>query len=129
MLYRILADLVLLFHFLFILFVIFGGFLLFWKRRLIWIHLPSAVWGALIEFQGWICPLTPLENMFRHTGGQAGYEGGFIENYLVPVIYPSGLTREIQIILGIITIGINVIVYASFFFRSREANPKENHTG
>jgi Protein of Unknown function (DUF2784) len=111
MAYRILADLVVGLHALFVLFVVAGGVL---ALRWPWaaaVHLPAAVWGALIEFQGWICPLTPLENSLRASAGQAGYSGGFIEHYLLPAIYPSALTRTMQLVLGLIVVGVNVVVY------------------
>ncbi len=115
MIYQILADVVLVIHLLFIVFVVVGGLLLLWKRWLIWVHLPAAVWGALIEFMGWYCPLTPLENHFRQMAGQSGYEGGFIGHYLLPVIYPDGLTREIQLILGTIVVAVNLAIYFYVF--------------
>ena len=107
----VLADLVLLLHFAFIVFVTVGVVLVFRWHRLVWIHIPCVVWGAWIEFQGWICPLTPLENRLRGLGGEAGYSGGFIEHYLVPIIYPSGLTRRTQMLLGIMVLIINVAGY------------------
>ncbi len=107
-----LANLVLILHALFIVFVIFGGLLALWSRRVIWIHLPCAVWGILIEFRGWICPLTYLENDLREAAGVSGYSGGFIEHYLTPIIYPPGLTQEIQILLGISVVFINLLVYS-----------------
>lgn len=110
--YRVLADGVLLLHLLFILFVIGGGLLVLRRPSLAWVHLPVALWGALIEFAGWICPLTPLENTLRRMAGDAGYGGGFIEHYLLPIVYPGALTREIQIGLGLAVVAINVIVYA-----------------
>ena len=116
--YRLMADTALVFHFAFILFVILGGILVIWWRKVIWLHFPAAVWGALIELAGWTCPLTPLENLFRAKGGQAGYSGGFIEKYILPVIYPSGLTREIQIALGILVILVNLFIYWKIFHKS-----------
>lgn len=109
--YALLADLTVLAHFGFILFVMFGGLLVLRWRRLAWIHLPCAAWGALIEFAGWICPLTPLELEFRRRAGEAGYTGGFIEHYLLPVMYPAGLTREIQIVLGLGVLVLNGLIY------------------
>lgn len=85
---------------------------------MIWLHIPAAVWGALIEIAGWICPLTYLENWFRVKGGQANYAGGFIEEYLLQVIYPAGLTREIQITLGILVILVNLGIYWKVFHKS-----------
>ncbi|MEJ2545642.1 MAG: DUF2784 domain-containing protein [Calditrichaceae bacterium] len=111
MLARLLADLIVLFHFAFILFVVFGGFLGFRCRWFIWLHIPCAVWGGLIEFAGWICPLTPWENSLRIAAGDSGYGGSFIEHYIVPVIYPSGLTSDVQSVLGIIVIAVNILAY------------------
>jgi len=90
-----------------------------WWRKVVWIHIPAAVWGALIEFAGWICPLTPLENRLRAKGGEAGYLGGFVEKYILPVIYPTELTREIQIILGIFVITVNLVIYWKIFYKNR----------
>jgi hypothetical protein len=95
--------------------VIFGGLLLFWKRKIVWIHLPCAFWGAFVEFSGKICPLTPLEIWFRIRSGTSGYKGGFIEHYILPVLYPAGLTRNVQIVLGSIVIIINVFIYWRVF--------------
>jgi len=116
--YRLLADIVVVTHLVFTVFVLLGGILVIWWRKVIWLHIPAAVWGALIEFAGWICPLTPLENKLRVKGGQAGYPGGFVEEYILPVIYPAGLTREIQIILGIFVITVNLAIYWKVFNRS-----------
>jgi hypothetical protein len=106
----LLADLIVFIHFSFILFVIFGGFLVLKWRKLIWFHLPAAAWGALIEFAGWICPLTTLENRLRSVSG-GGYASSFIERYIIPVIYPPALTREIQVALGLAVILLNLFVY------------------
>lgn len=107
----VLADLVVLLHLAFILFVMLGGLLVLRRRRLMWLHLPVAAWGAAIEFVGWICPLTPLENRLRAAAGEAGYSGGFIEHYLIPLIYPAGLTRELQWLLGALVLLVNAAVY------------------
>ncbi|MFP4548321.1 MAG: DUF2784 domain-containing protein [Fidelibacterota bacterium] len=115
--YRIAADIVVVLHFTFILFVIGGGFLAVRWPKIIWLHIPCAIWGALIEFAGWYCPLTPLENYFRRSAGDAGLTGGFIEEYLLPVIYPAGMSRTVQIVLGVIVIVINVSVYGYLLFR------------
>ena len=109
------ADFIVLIHFGFILFVIFGGFLTLKWRKFIWLHAPAAVWGALIEFFGWICPLTTLENELRQDNEDGGYSTGFIEHYIIPVIYPEGLTRDSQIILGIAAIGLNLLVYTLYY--------------
>ena len=111
MIYRIAADLVLLIHLSFVLFVVLGGWLVLRTPRLIWFHLPAAAWGAFIEFSGRLCPLTPLENQLRIASGSEGYSGGFIERYLIPVVYPSGLDRPIQIALGIGVILVNAVFY------------------
>jgi hypothetical protein len=112
MIYGLLADLTLIIHFAFVLGVAFGGFLVVRWWRLRWVHLPIALWGALIEFAGWVCPLTPLENALRKRGGEGGYEGGFIEHYLLAWLYPSGLTRQHQWVLGTLVVLINVAFYA-----------------
>ena len=116
--YCLMADIVVVIHFAFTIFVLLGGILAIWWRRVVWLHIPAAVWGVMIEFAGWICPLTPLENRLRVKGGEAGYSGGFVEKYILPVIYPPGLTREIQIILGILVITINLIIYWKIFHKS-----------
>lgn len=111
-LYRLLANAVVAFHALFILFVVFGGFLAWRWRWVAAIHIPCAVWGMLIEYRGGICPLTPLENTLRARAGQAGYGGGFVEHYLLPAVYPKGLTPGVQVALGTFVLVINVLAYA-----------------
>ena len=111
MLYRILADVVLVLHLCFVLFVVLGGLFVLRRPRLAWLHVPAAVWGVLIEFAGWICPLTPLENALRRAGGGPGYAGGFIDHYVTALIYPSGLTRGIQVLLGVFALVVNVAIY------------------
>ena len=111
MLAKLSADLLVLLHFSFILFVVLGGALVLRWPKLIWLHLPAALWGILIEFSGWICPLTPLENRLRRLAGEEGYPGGFIDEYLLPLIYPDELTRELQIIIGCVVILINLAFY------------------
>jgi len=111
-LYRLLANAVVLVHALFIVFVVIGGFLAWRRRWVAAIHIPCAVWGILIEYRSWICPLTPWENSLRARAGQAGYGGGFVEHYLLPVIYPSGLTPRVQMVLGTFVLAINVLAYA-----------------
>ncbi len=119
MFYRALADAVVVLHFGFVLFVVLGGlFALRWPR-VAWFHLPTAVWGAGIEFLGGICPLTPLEIRLRRLGGEAGYAGGFVEHYVLPVLYPEALTRDVQYLLGGIVIGLNVLIYAIVLRRLR----------
>ena len=111
MIYRIAADAVLLLHLAFIVFVVLGGWLVLRNARFIWIHLPAVAWGAFIELSGRVCPLTPLENQLRIASGSAGYSGGFIERYLIPVVYPSGLDRPVQIALGLVVILVNAVFY------------------
>lgn len=109
--YSVLADVVLALHLLFVAFVVAGGlFALRWPR-VVWIHAPAALWGVLIEYAGWICPLTPLENHLRARAGEATYESDFIARYALPLLYPEGLTREMQVALGTLALGVNVAVY------------------
>jgi hypothetical protein len=111
MFFRLAADLLLIVHFIFIIFVITGGFLVLKWPRMLYLHIPAAAWGALIEFQGWICPLTPLEQHLRQAGSQSVYSGGFVEHYVGSIVYPAGLTREMQIFFGIVVIAINLMIY------------------
>jgi hypothetical protein len=111
LIYRALADLVTVVHLAFVLFVVLGGLLVLRWRWLAFLHIPAAVWGVLIEYTGWICPLTPLENSWRRLGGEAGYSGGFIQHYIQPVLYPAGLTRGTQIVLGSLVVIINLTAY------------------
>lgn len=110
--YRVLAELVVVTHLAFVLFVVLGGFLVLRWRRFAWVHVPAVLWAALIEFASWVCPLTPLENWLRETGGASAYPQGFIEHYILPVLYPAALTRNLQIILGISVLILNLAVYA-----------------
>lgn len=119
MLPRLAADVLVLAHLAFILFVITGGFLAWRWRRLAWVHIPCAAWGAVVEFMGFICPLTPWEIALRRQAGTTGYEGGFIEHYIIPIIYPSGLTPTIQVGLGSLVVGLNLVAYAVYFRRRR----------
>ena len=119
MLFRGAADLVLVVHLAFVLFVVLGGLLALRWRRVAWIHVPVALYGAAIEFVGFICPLTPLEVWLRRRGGEGGYEGGFIEHYVTAALYPSGLTREVQIALGTVVLVLNAIVYLVWWRRRK----------
>ena len=119
MLLSLLADLVLVVHATFILFVVLGGLLVLWQPRIAWVHIPCAIWGAWVELAGWICPLTPLEVDLRTRAGEIGYEGGFIERYVTTALYPQGLTRDIQIGLGIAVVAVNVIIYVVAIKRAR----------
>ena len=111
MLYSAVANLLMIVHFWFVLFVILGGLLLFWWPRLAFVHLPAAAWGVMIELNHWICPLTPLEQNMRRAAGQEGYTGGFIDHYINLLIYPEGLTPEIQQILGVSVLLLNAVIY------------------
>jgi uncharacterized protein DUF2784 len=117
------ADTVVILHFTFVLFVVLGGLLVLRWRRVAYLHLPAVIWGAWIEFTGRICPLTPLENSLRARAGEAGYSGGFIEHYLLPVLYPSDLTRTIQIVLGALVIAVNLSIYAYLLRRRAQPHP------
>ena len=119
MFYRFLADLVVLCHLVFVLFAATGGLLALRWPVVAWVHLPSAVWGALIEFGGWICPLTPLENWLRLRGNATAYSGGFIDHYITAILYPSGLTRGMQIILGLAILVVNASIYGFMIVRHR----------
>lgn len=119
--FGLLADLLLVVHGAFVLFVIGGGLLVLRWPRVAWLHLPAALWGAASEFGGFICPLTPLEQAWRRAAGGQGYEGGFIEHYVTAAIYPSGLTRSIQVVLGLLVVGVNGWVYWRFWRRARPA--------
>lgn len=119
MAYRAAADLVVIAHLAFIAFVVAGGVLVRWRRWVALVHLPCAVYGAAIELVGWICPLTPLENHLRRLGGERGYAGGFVEHYLVPMVYPRGLTAGAQIVLGVAVAVLNLAVYAWALRRRR----------
>jgi hypothetical protein len=114
-----LADLVVVLHFAFVVFVIFGGLLVLRWPKLAYVHLPVATYGALIELVGWICPLTPLEKRLREQAGLEGYEGGFVEHYILPVLYPSGLNRGVQLVMGGLVIGINLVIYGIIIRRRR----------
>lgn len=128
MLYRLLADLVVVLHVGFVLFVVLGGlFALRWPRAA-WVHLPAAIWGAGIEFVQGICPLTPLENHLRKLGGESGYLGGFVEHYVLPVLYPAGLTRGVQLAIGIFVVAFNGVVYF-FVWRRRKSQGPKGHQG
>jgi hypothetical protein len=111
-LYGIFAGAVIVAHFLFIAFVVAGGLLVWRWPRLAWVHLPAVVWGVVVELTGWICPLTPLENYLRRLGGNSSYSSGFIEQYLIPVIYPANLTVGTQYVLGGLVIVVNLVLYS-----------------
>lgn len=119
MFYRLGADAVLVIHLLFIVFVLFGGLLVLRWRWLVSLHVPAMIWGAVVEFFHLYCPLTPLENAWRAKAGGQGYDAGFIEHYLILLIYPAGLTPQIQIWLGAIVLAVNLAVYGWLLGRLR----------
>ena len=119
MIFRFLADATVLLHLAFVLFVVLGGLLVLRWPRVAWVHLPAAVWGAWVELAGWICPLTPMENWLRRRGGQTGYTATFVDQYLVPILYPAALSRDIQWLLGAFVLAVNVCVYVLVFRRSK----------
>ena len=121
--YEIAANLILIVHLIFILFVVFGALLFFASTKIIFIHIPALIWGSYIELTNSICPLTYLENWFLHKANLTTYSEGFIQNYLVPIVYPVNLTKDIQIYLGIALIVINIIIYA-FIFNKLKKNFK-----
>ena len=115
--YSFFSDIVIVLHFLYVVFALVGGILSIWWRKIAWLHLPAALWAAFISFVGWVCPLTFLENWLRIKGGDTGYSEGFIVKYIGPILYPAGLTPCHQVILGIIVIILNLAIY-SYIFRS-----------
>lgn len=121
MLYRALADVVVVLHLAFVLFVVLGALLVVRRPRVAWVHVPCALWGTLSELAGWVCPLTPLENRLRALGGEAGYRTGFIEHYVLPALYPAGLTRGVQLALGLGALGINLALYGWLWRRTTRA--------
>jgi len=125
-LYEILAGAVIVAHFLFIAFVAAGGLLVWRWPRLAWVHLPAVVWGVVVELTGRICPLTPLENHLRRLGGSSSYSGGFIEQYLIPVIYPANLTADTQYILGGLVIAVNLVIYTIIIRKKRDRRQSES---
>jgi hypothetical protein len=117
--YQLLANSVVVVHALFVLFVVLGGILVLRWPWLAWLHIPAALWGAGIEFMGGICPLTPLENHWRALAGEQGYAGGFVDQYITAALYPAGLTRDAQIVLGTTVLLLNVVVYAYALYKRK----------
>jgi hypothetical protein len=115
--HALLADLVVLVHAGFILFAVLGGLLVLWWRRILWLHVPAALWAMLVELFGWVCPLTPLEIALRRAGGGPGYESTFVGHYLLPLIYPASLTREVQLTLAALVLTLNGGIYALVWHR------------
>ena len=121
--YTLLADLVVAVHLAFILFVTFGAVLVLRWQKLVWLHLPALIWGALTEFMGWVCPLTPFENHLRRLGAGESYQGDFIAHYVLPVIYPVGLTQQTQWLLGAGLLLINALIYGYVWRKRRVIDP------
>jgi uncharacterized membrane protein len=126
MVFRALADLVMVFHFVFVLFAVLGGFLVLKKKFWAWFHVPVFLWAALIEFAERICPLTYLETWLIEQSGAHGYREGFIEHYLFPLLYPEDLTRSLQVTLGVFVLSINMIIYGFLILRACQKKPKQN---
>lgn len=124
--WSLLADGLVVVHFAFTLFVIFGGFLVWVRRRAIYAHLPVLAWGCWIELSGRICPLTPLENYLRHRAGEVGYGGGFLQHYILAVLYPPGLTREMQWGLAVVLVAINMLAYTVVWRRRPRTTARWN---
>jgi hypothetical protein len=125
--YSLAADAVVLLHLSFVFFVVGGGFLCWRWRWLAWIHAPSAIWGVAIEFGGWICPLTPLENHLRRRAGEAAYAGDFVQHHVLPLLYPVNLTDSLQVALGVLVLLINGFAYA-VYLRRRPPDPRQKPT-
>ncbi len=117
MLYRVLADCVVLVHAAFVAFVVLGGFLAWRWRWIVFAHVPCALWGIAIEYGDWICPLTPLENALRARAGLEGYRGGFVEHCVIPALYPAGLARPTQALLGTLVLAVNLVAYGVLWRR------------
>ena len=122
--YQWLADIVVILHLLLIIYGLLGGLLALWWRWALVLHLPLAIWVSAIEFTHWVCPLTPLDKWLREFGGAEAYSGGFVEHYLIPIIYPPGLTPQVQVVLGLIALGINLLVYGYVFYCWRGSGKK-----
>lgn len=123
------ADLIVLLHFAFVIFVVVGALLALRWPRVAWAHVPAVIWGALVEFTGWMCPLTPLENRLRQASGQSSYQGDFIAHYILPALYPNGLTRSDQLVLGAIALTLNIAIYAVVVIRHRRNRTRRHMIG
>jgi Protein of Unknown function (DUF2784) len=119
MLYRIAADLVLLLHFLFAAFAVFGGFLVACNVNWAWAHVPAVLWSSVVNLKGWTCPLTPIETSLRARAGQSGYPGGFIQHYIGRAVYPRGMPRRLELVAGISILAGNLVVYAALLVLGR----------
>ena len=119
MVFSLAADLLVLLHLAFILFVVLGGLLVWRWWQVVFLHLPAVVWGVLLEFNGWQCPLTPLEQQLRIAAGETGYSGGLVAHYPLPLIFPAGLTGSYQVVLGSGALLINLAIYGWFLVKKR----------
>ncbi len=117
--YGLLGDLIVVLHLSFVLFVLFGGLVAFWKPRIVWLHLPALAWGTAVEFSGWICPLTPLEQRLRSKAGTPAYDSDFIGQYVFPLLYPTTLTSDVQFIMGLIVVVVNGTIYGWLLWSTR----------
>ena len=126
MTYLLLADAMVILHSAFIVFVVLGALTAYRWPKMVWAHIPCALWGAWIEITGGICPLTPFEVRLRRMGGTDGYAGGFIEHYLVPIIYPAGLTRADQLLLGGLVVAVNLSAYGFLLWRRWSGRPSDS---
>ncbi|MCW8985798.1 MAG: DUF2784 domain-containing protein [Thermoanaerobaculales bacterium] len=120
------ADAVVLLHLAFILFVALGGLLVLRWPRLAWVHIPAVTWGAIVELTGWICPLTPMENRLRASAGDVAYTGGFIDRYIMPIVYPHGLTRGMQLVMAAAVVVVNLIIYGALVFRRHGRSSRQH---
>ena len=125
MLFRIAADLVLALHLAFIAFVVLGGLLMMRYRWMVFIHIPAAIWGAFVEISGRICPLTIWENHLRRSAGESGYADSFVEHYLMPIIYPTGLTRSLKFWIAVFVVAANVVIYGWLVYRLRQSRTRQ----
>ena len=126
MIYSFLADLLVVFHLVFILYVMAGALLIFKWPKTLWLHLPACFWGMIVEFTSWICPLTPWEIQLRRLAGEEGYTESFIAHYLIPIIYPSGLTPEVQMVLGGTVLIVNLSLYTLNLIKKRKRKTPED---
>ena len=129
MLYRVLADAVLVAHFAFVLFAVLGGLLALRWRRAVWVHVPALAWGVLVQLANWECPLTPLENYFRRLGGEAGYAGGFVEHYVSAILYPEQIGPAFRFVLGLLLLVVNLVAYSFVFHSARGTTPRTSEGG
>jgi hypothetical protein len=120
-LHKLLADIVLLSHLAFILFVMFGALMVLYRRWVAWLHIPMVLWSSVVNITPWLCPLTPLENYFHRQAGEAGYEGGFIAHYIAPLIYPEGMSYDMGMMVGVFVFIWNVLIYSLVMYRIRHA--------